>query len=75
MSIYVVLYNSCIYESAAAPIGYFHTLQSAYRFMRKAIIDEFDQHREMTLLYGRYAKGRNYLRDQWWGIKKVQVAA
>lgn len=75
MKIYVVLYNSCIYESSAAPIGYFRTVASAYKCLRTAILKEFNERRDMVLRYGstNIWKGRNYLSSQWWGIKKVIV--
>ncbi len=73
--IYVVLHNSCIYESAATPIGYFRTAASAYKCMRKAILKEYNEYRDMVLGFGYMTiwKGRNYLKGQWWGIEKVEV--
>jgi hypothetical protein len=76
MKIYVVLHNDCIYESAAAPIGYFKSLVSAYRYMREAKLQEYSQKREAALMYDYRAfrqRGRKYLDSQWWGIKKVDV--
>jgi hypothetical protein len=76
MKIYVVLHNPCIYESAAAPIGYFHSLQSAYHCMRKAILEEYNEKREAVLLYGHWLRrGKKYLDSQWWGISNVEVQA
>jgi len=75
MSIYVVLHNSCTYESAAAPIGYFRTAESAYKCMRTAILKEYNQLRNGILEFGymHYWKGAKYLEGQWWGISKVEV--
>ena len=73
MPIYVVLYNPCIYESAAMPIGYFKSLLSAYRCMRKARVGAFNEERDSVLGFGKWKPARKYLRSQWWGIKKAEV--
>ena len=76
MIIYVVLHNSCTYESAAAPIGYFKTAALAYKCMRTAILKEYNRRREEVFEFGYmgYWKGKKYLDGQWWGIDKVEVA-
>ncbi len=75
MSIYVVLYNSCTYESAATPIGYFKTAASAYKCMRSAIMEEYTRLRDWAIEYGymNFWPGHKYLEGQWWGIEKVEV--
>lgn len=57
--VYIVWYNSCIYESAPATISIHLTKAGAWKAMRKMIWDKAVEHREQGLCWA----GRDWNRN------------
>lgn len=71
--VWVAEWCDCVYESGFSILSVHATAIGAYRAMRKKLLPEWDEDRDLRLRFGAFRRGDKTLGSKSWRIKKYEV--